>query len=42
MQTYAHVLPEVQKQVASKMDEILAPKLVATMVATKTGSEQVN
>ncbi len=35
MQTYAHVLPEVQKQVASKMDEILGPKPVATSVATK-------
>jgi integrase len=34
MQTYAHVLPEVQKQVATKMDEILAPKPVATSVAT--------
>jgi integrase len=33
MQTYAHVLPEVQKQVATKMDEILNP--VATSVATK-------
>ena len=29
MQTYAHVLPEVQKQVATKMDEILEPKPVA-------------
>jgi integrase len=35
MQTYAHILPEVQKQVATKMDEILTPKLVATRVATK-------
>lgn len=35
MQTYAHVLPEVQKQVAVKMDEILAPKPVATRVATR-------
>jgi integrase len=35
MQTYAHVLPEVQKQVATKMDEILVPKPVATSVATK-------
>ena len=25
MQTYAHVLPEVQRQVATKMDEILGP-----------------
>ena len=30
MQTYAHVLPEVQKEVATKMDEILTPKPVAT------------
>ena len=35
MQTYAHVLPEVQKQVATKMDEILVPKPVATSAATK-------
>jgi integrase len=35
MQTYAHVLPEVQKQTASKMDEILNPIPVATSVATK-------
>jgi integrase len=34
MQTYAHVLPEVQKQVATKMDEILKRKPVATSVAT--------
>jgi integrase len=32
MQTYAHVLPHVQRDVASKMDEILNP--VATEVAT--------
>jgi hypothetical protein len=30
LQTYAHVLPEVQKQVAVKTDEILASKPVAT------------
>ena len=35
MQTYAHVLPEAQKQTAAKMDEILAPRPVATSVATK-------
>jgi integrase len=35
MQTYAHVLPEVQKQVAAKMDEILVPRPAATSVATK-------
>jgi integrase len=35
MQTYAHVLPEVRKQTAATMDEILAPKPVATSVATK-------
>ena len=33
MQTYAHILPEVQKQSAAKMDEILAPKPVATIPA---------
>lgn len=41
LQTYAHILPEVQKQVAVKMDEILAPKPVATMVATKPSPESV-
>jgi integrase len=41
MQTYAHVLPEVQREVATKMDEILAPKPVATRVATKPVSEQI-
>lgn len=35
MQVYAHVLPEVQTQVAATMDEILAPKPVATSAATK-------
>jgi integrase len=35
MQTYAHVLPEVQKEVATKMDEILVPKPVAARVANK-------
>jgi integrase len=35
MQTYAHVLPEVQRQVASKMDEILGAKPVANTVANK-------
>jgi integrase len=34
MQTYAHVLPEVQQQVATKMDEILGQNPVATSVAT--------
>jgi integrase len=52
LQTYAHVLPEVQKQTANKMDEILQPKEqpqpptsaengVATTVATKTVSALV-
>jgi len=31
----AHVIPEVQKAIATKMDEILAPSAVATTVATK-------
>ena len=31
MQTYAHILPEVQKQVATKMDEILTPIQAATI-----------
>jgi len=35
MQTYAHVLPQIQKEVAAKMDEILTEKPVATSVATK-------
>jgi hypothetical protein len=52
MQTYAHVLPEVQKQTASKMDEILqtqpkqpqrrAKNGVATSVATKAVSALVS
>jgi integrase len=42
MQTYAHVLPEVQRSVATKMDEILDPKPVATTVATKPATESVN
>jgi integrase len=32
MQTYAHVLPEVQKQAATKMDEILTPNPVAALL----------
>lgn len=40
LQTYAHVLPEVRKQVATKMDEIFAPKPVATSVATKPAPER--
>jgi len=42
MQTYAHVLPEVQKAVATKMDEILGPIPVATNLATKTPSKSIN
>ena len=42
MQTYAHVLPEVQRSVATKMDEILNPNPVATSVATKQPTEAVN
>lgn len=38
LQTYAHVLEELQKQTADKMDEILAPVPVATSVATKAAS----
>jgi len=41
MQTYAHILPEVQKQVATKMDEILKPNPVATSVATNAVSPRV-
>src|SRR5215467_4665470 len=41
MQTYAHVLPEVQKQVATKMDEILGVNPVATSVATKAPAAKV-
>jgi integrase len=41
LQTYAHVLPEVQRQVAVKMDEILSPNRVATMVATRPIAESV-
>jgi integrase len=35
LQTYAHVLPEVQEQVATKMDEILGQKPAANTVANK-------
>jgi integrase len=40
MQTYAHVLPHVQRDVADKMDEILNPQPVATSVATKPKLER--
>ena len=40
MQTYAHVLPHVQREVATKMDEIL--NRVATPVATKASEVKVN
>ena len=33
MNTYSHVIPALQKEVASQMDEILSP--VATNVATQ-------
>jgi integrase len=33
MQTYAHVLPQIRKDVANKMNEIFSP--VATSVAAK-------
>lgn len=42
LQTYAHVLPEVQKTIATKMDEILSPSPVATTVATKGVGEPVD
>jgi hypothetical protein len=42
MQTDAHVLPEVQRQTASKMDEILAPAPVATSAASKAAGPIVN
>jgi integrase len=42
MQVYAHVLPEAQKAVATKMDEILNPNRVATSVATKPPLESIN
>jgi integrase len=42
MQTYAHALPEIQKQTASKMDEILTPSPVATSVATNAISRMVS
>jgi len=41
MQSYAHVLPDVQKQVVAKMDELLAPKSAATKVATKGVPRQI-
>jgi integrase len=42
MQTYAHVLPHIQRDVADKMDEILNPKPVATSVATKPDAAKLN
>lgn len=42
MQTYAHVLPHVQRDVADKMNEILNPKPVATSVATKAEGAKPN
>ena len=42
MQTYAHVLPHVQREIATKMDEILDPKPVATNVATKPADKLAN
>jgi integrase len=42
MQTYAHVLPHVQREVAAKMDEILNPEPVATSVATKRSGQVSN
>jgi len=41
MQVYAHALQEVQKQVATKMDEILTPNPAATRAATKPVSRLV-
>jgi len=42
LQTYAHVLPHVQREIAAKMDEILGPEPVATNVATKTSENPPN
>jgi len=42
MQTYAHVLPHIQRDVADRMDEILNPKPVATSVATKPDAAELN
>jgi integrase len=42
IQTYAHVLPHVQRDVADKMNEILSPKPVATSVATKLDAAKPN
>jgi hypothetical protein len=40
MQTYAHILPEAQRDVAAKMDAILNP--VATSLATSKASRKVH
>ena len=40
MNTYSHVIPALQKEVASQMDEILSP--VATNVATQELPARVN
>jgi len=42
LQTYAHVLKEVERANAAKMDEILDPDRVATTVATRTTPEHLN
>ncbi len=42
METYAHVLEEVKKEVATKMDNILARPPVATRVANKARPARVS
>jgi len=41
MQTYAHVLPQVQRDVAVKMDDILQPAPVAAPVAASAVPKKV-
>jgi len=44
MNLYAHVIPAMQREVAARMDAMLAPSSapVATTVATKSDSEAIH
>jgi integrase len=42
MRIYGHVLDQMKREAASKMDEIFAPEPVATTVATKSAVTPIN
>ncbi len=42
LNTYSHLIPALKSEAAAKMDEILAPKPVASSVASKTDFDTVN